>query len=321
MKRLNCSLLLAGVLLLSGCNNSTSKEVEAPVEQTEQTQAAPLAIGYGLGIGKFDVETLSYAKSVGVDYLEASGMSTYVDGDLNFKMSDDEIREHLKAAKAAADEAGIEIWSIHMPFGKNIDLSILEEDARKKVVGTQAKLVEFLEILEPEVILFHPSYYLGLGEREERKEQLIKSAEKLNEKVKSIGAIMVIENMLGPELLVDENRERPLMRSVEETVEIFDRLSDDIYSVVDMNHIKNPENLIRAMGSRLKSVHIADGTGEAENHFFPCTGEGLNDWNEILAALEEVGYDGPFMYESRPEDEKHYLECYQRLHENYLKAQ
>ena len=58
------------------------------------------------------------------------------------------------------------------------------------------------------------------------------------------------------------------MSTVEETVEIFNRPSDDIYSAVEMNNIKNPEKLIRAIGDRIKSVHIADGKGEAENHFF-----------------------------------------------------
>lgn len=320
MKKLCLSLVLTGIFCLTTCKNSTSNKAEVLVEEAPEIPK-PLAIGYGLGIGSFNQETLTYAKSVGVDYVEASGMSTYVDGDLNFKMSDKEMRNHLEAAKAAADASGIDIWSIHMPFGKNIDLSVLNKEDRKKVVETHAKLVEFLEVLEPEVILFHPSYYLGLNERDQRKAQLIKSAEELNEKVKNIGAIMVIENMLGPKLLVDENRERPLMRTVDETVEIFNRLSDDIHCAVDMNHIKNPEKLIRAMGDRLKSVHIADGTGEAENHFFPCTGKGLNNWNDILVALDEVGYQGPFMYESRPEDEKQYLECYQNLFQNFTNPQ
>ncbi|MEC3880521.1 sugar phosphate isomerase/epimerase family protein [Parapedobacter sp. 10938] len=64
-----------------------------------------------------------------------------------------------------------------------------------------------------------------------------------------------------------------------------------------MNHIKHPERLIRALGKRLKHVHIADGTGDAENHWLPCSGKGNNDWPAILAALDEAGYAGPFMYE------------------------
>lgn len=318
MKKLSLILLLAGLVSITGCKQSTSREVDAPVEPAQVGE--PLKVGYATSINNFDNQRLSYAKSVGIDYVEASGMSTFVDADLNFKMSGEQIKSQLQAAKAAADQAGIEIWSIHMPFGKNIDLSHADEALRKKVVATHSQLLEYLQILEPQVILFHPSYYLGLDERELRTGQLIKSATALNEKVQEIGAIMVIENMLGPELLKDENQERPLMRTVEETLAIFDRLPEDIYAAVDMNHIKHPEQLIVALGDRMRSVHVADGTGEAENHFFPCSGEGLNDWNAILAALDKAGYTGPFMYESSPEDAKEYVECYQKMYQEYQLA-
>ena len=55
--------------------------------------------------------------------------------------------------------------------------------------------------------------------------------------------------------------------------------------------------------------------------FFTCSHQGLNNWNDILVALHEVGYDGPFLGESRPDDEKQYLECYQDLYQNFLSAQ
>src|SRR5690606_32506765 len=102
----------------------------------------------------------------------------------------------------------------------------------------------------------------------------LKSATELDAAVREIGSTMVIENMLGPALTVGADRERPLMRTVDETVELFQRLPSTVYLAVDMNHIKNPENLIRALGNKLRTVHVADGTGEAENHYYPCSGEG-----------------------------------------------
>src|SRR5690606_19709273 len=126
------------------------------------------------------------------------------------------------------------------------DLSLRSEEERQRVVALHKKLLGFLEILQPKIILFHPSWYLGLNERVIRKEQLIKSATELNEVVMKMGATLVIENMLGPELLVSSNtsRESPLCRTVVETVEIMDRLPHTIYSAIDMNHIKHPEQLI-----------------------------------------------------------------------------
>ena len=284
-----------------------------------KTTPKPLSIGYSVGIAGITEEKMTYAKSVGIDYLETS-INGFIDNDRNFKYSDEEIIARIKKAKKIADDAGIKIWSIHMPFSNIIDLSLTDEAERKKVVALHQKVLKFCAILQPKIILFHPSYYLGLNEREQRKSQMIKSAKQLNKSVRAIKSEMVMENMLGFDLVVDENRERPLMRTVEETVELMNRLPDNIYSAVDMNHIKYPEKLILAMGKRLKSIHIADGNGKEENHFFPCSGQGQNDWVKILAALHEVGYNGPFLYESAAKDLKDYKECYQSLFNQFVAA-
>ncbi len=131
---------------------------------------------------------------------------------------------------------------------------------------------------------------------------------------------MVIENMLGPKLLASKERERPLNRSVEEMVEIMGRLPQNIYAAIDMNHIKNPELLIKAMGSRLKSVHIADGDGEKEQHAFPCSGEGKNNWTKVMASLYDVGYSGVFMYECKIPSLGQLKPCYDTMYNAYLAA-
>lgn len=279
----------------------------------------PLRIGYNVALKNISPEQMTYAKSVGVDYVETS-FGAFIDENRTFKISDAEMLAVVQKAKAAADQAGIEIWSIHMPFGKHIDISLADEGQRQQVVALHKKVLGFARLLQPRIILFHPSYYLGLNERETRKSQMIKSSRELLTAVKDIKAGMVIENMLGPQLLVDAKRERPLCRTVEETVEIMNRLPADIYSAVDMNHIKNPEHLIRAMGTRLRSVHIADGHGEKEDHYFPCSGQGSNNWMAILAALEAAKYKGPFMFESAHKDVKDLKICYQTLYADFLKG-
>lgn len=280
----------------------------------------PLRVGYSVTLTGVTPEKMKYAKSVGVDCIETS-FAAFIDKQtLSFKFSAAEMTEKVKQAKKAADDAGIEIWSVHMPFGEEIDISLADESQRRKVVELHSRILEFCRILQPKVILFHPSWYLRLNERELRKSRMIESALELNKKVKDIHAIMVIENMLGPKLQKDSVYERPLCRSVEETKEIMGRLPDDIYSAIDMNHIKNPQDLIRAMGRRLKSVHIADGNGEKESHFFPCSGQGENNWTDILSALEEAHYTGPFMYESHFKDVKDMKECYDSLYQKFITA-
>lgn len=289
--------------------------------QAQSTVPPPLQIGYNIKITSVDAATMKAAKAAGINAIEI-GFGSYVDKLTGqFNTSEADILKQVNQAKKAADEAGIEIWSIHMPFNHKVDISLAKEEARIRVITLHKKVLEYCRILGPKIILFHPSWYLGLNQREARKASLVKSAQELNKVVKSIGATMVIENMLGPNLLIDNGKlERPLCRTVEETVEIMGRVPQEIGSAIDMNHIKQPEKLILAMGSRLKSVHIADGDGEDERHYFPCSGQGKNDWTAILAALDKVGYEGPFMFESKYENVESFKECYRTLYQNYINS-
>ncbi|MGK6352672.1 sugar phosphate isomerase/epimerase family protein [Parapedobacter sp. DT-150] len=273
-----------------------------------------LKIGTSIGINAITPEKMNYAKSVGIDYIE-TGITAAIDKQrLTFTRSKAEIIQLMQQAKKAADDAGINIWSIHMPFSDKIDLSRADEAARQQVVEFHKQVLEYVKILEPEIILFHPSYQLGLNEREVRKEQFIKSAIALNKSVKSIGATMVVENMLAKrdDIWV-------LMRTVDEAVEVMDRLPKDIYSAVDLNHIKDPEKLLRALGKRIKTLHVADGQLH-EEHYFPCSGQGQNNWVEIFAALDEIDYAGPYMYECKYPDLKDLKICYDIMYDNYVDA-
>jgi sugar phosphate isomerase/epimerase len=284
-----------------------------------QTPPVPHHIGYALSISKITKEALDEAKAAGIDYIELSGMGGLIDSKTNqLNASSKEIKSRFNNVKAIADKAGIKIWSIHMPFGKEMDISLTNEVQRTKAVQNHQEILKHLGILQPQIILFHPSWYLGLNEREERKQKFIKSAITLQQDVEKINATMVVENMLGSKVLANKERERPLNRSVEEMVELMNRLPKNIYAAVDMNHIKNPELLIKAMGSRLKSVHIADGDGEREQHAFPCSGEGKNDWTRVIAALYKAGYDGVFMYECKFPSVQELKSCYETMYNNYI---
>lgn len=317
----NSFLILFSFLLFTSCaSDETVGKKDPDKEPPKKEQPIPLKIGYSVPLGSVKLEKMSYSKSVGIDYIEVSGLGGFFDTNRSFTKSDTEATNLMQVAKKATDDAGIEIWSIHMPFDEHMDLSTIDEENRKRVVNGHIKLLEYIKILKPKIILFHPSYYLDPpNQRDMRKSQFIKSAKELDEAVRKIGASMVVENMLGPDLM-SGNRERPLLRTVDETVEIFNRLPNTINLAIDMNHIQNPEVLIRKMGKRLKSVHIADGTGKAENHWFPCSGQGNNNWIEILKALDEVGYKGPFMYECAYDDEKDLVNCYNSLYKQFVKT-
>jgi len=268
------------------------------------------------GLKGLTYDNLKKAKESGIDFLEIT-LTGYVNGDN--PISDDKLIQIYKQVKKDADATGIQIWSIHMPYGPDCDPSHTNEKIRLKTIDFYINKLNVVRELKPNVILFHPSWRLGLNERPQRIAQFAKSSVVLNNAVKEIGAIMVVENLLGFELLRNEKTERPLGRTIEEMIEIMSVVPSDVYAAIDMNHIKQPEKLINALGSRIKSVHICDGNGEKECHYLP--GRGDNNWNLILLALDQAAYEGPFMYEIRVSEIKTFEElksCYDSLYNDYV---
>lgn len=294
-----------------------------PPKLLAQNESLPesLKVGFSTSISKITPERMGYAKSVGISCIQI-GVGNWVDRKkCNFTVSEKEIEREIRRVKIVTDSVGIKVWAIHMPFGRGIDLSLLNEAKRKKVIALHKKVLEFCRILKPRIVLFHPSWYLSLNAREKHIDQLLKSVMELKDAVKNIGATMVIENMTGPKLYVVSHGvkyERPLCRTVAETIKIMNKLPSDVYAAVDMNHILHPEKLILALGSRLKFVHIADGDGAHEHHYLPCSGKGMNDWMAIFDALYKAGYTGPFMYECHYKDVQDLVVCYNLMYNKYI---
>ncbi|MBN1672061.1 MAG: sugar phosphate isomerase/epimerase [Kiritimatiellae bacterium] len=57
-------------------------------------------------------------------------------------------------------------------------------------------------------------------------------------------------------------------------------------------------DFVRAVGSRLKALHIHDNAKAYDDHFFPYGPGGTTDWSGFVDALAEIGYDGVWAYES-----------------------
>lgn len=55
------------------------------------------------------------------------------------------------------------------------------------------------------------------------------------------------------------------------------------------------ESVVRAVGNRLKTLHLHDNYGQHDDHQMP--GLGLINWPEVIRALKESEYDGPLMLE------------------------
>ena len=90
-----------------------------------------------------------------------------------------------------------------------------------------------------------------------------------------------------------------LGNTVDELMALLAPLDGDTYGVcLDTNHLlqEKTEDFVRKVGSRIVTLHVADYDGIDERHWLP--GKGINNWTAIIQALQEVGYRGPWMFES-----------------------
>lgn len=78
-------------------------------------------LGVGSSTSSMSPEEMAAAAKAGVEYVEIgiSGRGTVA-----------EIREKALHAKRMADEAGLKVWSCHLPFSRKLDISVLNDSAR-----------------------------------------------------------------------------------------------------------------------------------------------------------------------------------------------
>lgn len=69
---------------------------------------------------------------------------------------------------------------------------------------------------------------------------------------------------------------------------------------LDIGHLhlmrRRPSTYILALGKRIKCLHLHDNISQMDSHLMPYTGTIM--WNEFLAAMKEIGYDGDLSFET-----------------------
>lgn len=227
--------------------------------------------------GQLTKENLPLYKSAGIDCVEIS-----------YKTAEALLGSEALANKLN-EEYGIELWSVHLPFSKKLDISVTDDDARRAIIDTNKAIIKAAFSLGVKVAVLHPSSEPITDE--DRPERLRRSREaiiEINEVCKSVGMKLAVENL-------------PRTCLCNRYTEMIDLLKGTGAGIVfDANHSLVDDNLefLKALtksGIEIVSLHLSDYDGIDERHRFP--GEGINNWNAILKVLEDYGYNGPLMYE------------------------
>lgn len=187
------------------------------------------------------------------------------------------------------EKYGLWLRSFHLPFTPfaEYDISTTDEQARRMAVQRQTDRLEKIAEAGIKLAVIHPSGEpIAPQERAQRMAQAKRSLSELASVANAHGILLAVEDL--PRTCLGCN-----------SAEILELIGNDprLGVCFDTNHLLNedPCDFVRAVGDRIVTTHVSDYDFINERHWLP--GEGDIDWNALLRALEDVGYDGPLVYE------------------------
>ena len=209
---------------------------------------------------------------------------------------DDDYKQTATELRAMADARGVVFNQAHAPFGGGYDKYTTQ------LVPTFPKAFEFASICGVRNIIVHPlqkgRYY---GNAEALFEMNMEFYTKLAPLARDFGLKIAIENMWQrnpvSQHICDDVCADPV-----ELARYYDTLNDpEVFTVcLDVGHValcgREPEDAIRALGSRIGALHVHDVDYVSDLHTMP--GLGNINWDNVCHALADVGYSGDLTLEA-----------------------
>lgn len=239
---------------------------------------------YGGVLSEYTLENFVKLKENGINVLEI-GVGPLVN------ITQQEREEWCNHIKELADAAGLNIWSVHLPFSRILDISASEDSVRQNMIELCTDLIELCSVFGTQKYIIHPSAEpIDDSERNQRIENSIASLKILNEVAQAHNAKLAVECL--PRTCLGNTSEELLM--------IVKSVGNGIEVCFDSNHLlkENPEDFVKNVGSLITTIHISDYDGLDEKHWLP--GKGVINWKNVIQELVNAGYSGPFMFEVVP---------------------
>ena len=240
----------------------------------------------GVSISLFKVptaENLAQIKAAGIDHVEVVFNYFWRNAPEN------ECYTRAYRVKTLLEEAGLTVWSCHLPFSRQLDISVLDPALREQNVVLMERMIGLASIFGPQRLVLHPSSEpITDEERETRLQNSANSIGRLALTAKEIGAVLCIENLPRTCLGRDSGEIMRLIGGFPEVMVCF-----------DSNHLLKEEHahFFETVGNRIGTIHASDYDRKDERHWLP--GEGIIDWPDFLRRLRASGYKGIFMHEVR----------------------
>lgn len=185
-----------------------------------------------------------------------------------------------------AGDLDLDLWSAHSPCG-DYDLTSLDDRKYTEALAVHLRSVDALGIAGVKHFVVHQ---VGgpVTEWLRRFDRAVEALSALCEAGERRHVKILIENFVG----YDCRKLQRLIAAVK---------SAQLGIVFDVGHAhldgRSPASEIRLCGEHLLSLHVHDNHGPASGDEHLPPGWGTVNWREVLAALADVRYAGPFMME------------------------
>lgn len=234
------------------------------------------------------------------------GFSHYVNAGIKYaelslgddKLSELDFYENPEKLYEIAKRNGVEFWSFHVPFSGSLNPAILEADKNKQAMDKMEAGIRAALKIGIKTIVIHPSS--EPNDDDTRQAKLERSIENLRYFAKicaESGAKLAVEDL--PRTCLG-NSSFDILTYLNEIPEL-DLCFDTNHLTMQTNEDFLDDLIAHNMHGRIRTLHVSDYDFIDERHRLP--GDGINDWQVIIEKLEELCYDGVFMYEvSKPRE-------------------
>ena len=230
-------------------------------------------------------------------------------------VTDEQIKETFTELKKQADEAGIEIYQTHSVFdGWFYAFDGDEEEAILNIIAE----IKANHYLGSKYIVVHPPFIKGRIYDLKKKENFdlaVNFYNKLMAACEQYDVYCCSENMFNRDPHYDHLCATICSR-VSEMIDICNAVGRRMKICVDVGHAvitqDDPVEMIleSAKAGKLACLHLHDNDGMHDLHTFPFMVQSAPrvggfkpkriDWNEIMKAIKQVGFDGALNFEVGP---------------------
>jgi len=192
-----------------------------------------------------------------------------------------------EAIKTWSEKYNIDLWSFHLPFGPFSEIDISNTSTCKGTIKYYEELIKKASGIGIKRFIVHPS-----GEPISDEERCAR----MNCAKENLAVLAEIAQRNTAVIAVEELPRSCLGKNSDEIAELI-RVHENLKVCFDTNHLlnENPVDFIHKIGDRIITTHISDYDFINERHWLP--GEGKLDWQAILNAFKNIGYNGVWLYE------------------------